>query len=1132
MTEENSQPEFFRMQTTESNKRKKPMHTGKEALRNAKKTMGLKRIATGASTLSAEDPIFADLPPLSPPPVSEKKFQKSNSIAAATTTDVVDLMDASSSEEEEDSVPLVSKFQQKLEKLKEREYCICRQLDSGEDFMIHCETCDEWYHGNCIGIEEDGPDAQADEWECLICKGGSYQLPKEKRAKSASTPTTKRSRSGKRKKRSARTVNEEPSPVSRPSIPIEKVRSNARASLENIFSVRVSGLVEEALFKLDPSVGKLYRFKARDLVANFVDGKNKELVSSVENFKVPFEELVNMSYEELAPRDVADERRRTRETLLKLKTTQKPVMQKFVLDKKSTMGRTSSAVSDASNPDLSQDSKIDKSLQRELGPDEERNIVDGDKTRADLLAGWNEEEEAKELPNLYQFGEERRALLQQSVHQDTANVDDEDDMPLFSTDQGEEEVDEEGVDDSAKRSRRRRRRRHSESPSATRSARKRLSIIDARAHGGSRTPPPEDVFGLDSPPLSPSVEQYVREKSLARSRGFSNDVVERNGGTPLPLFSQPRSPTPTPCPTPANVTHSTRNHYAEVLWQTHMTDGEKVWPSFRLRATQLSGTPIAGVPWASETIPRGRIDPKSVRKYIDEILTCSSSRTVLLLGIEPSDVEGRTQFDTFIRYLKSKKRCSYIRNKKPLAYELYLCPHLDDSALSPDWISRNFGTDVSSLQSFGLIIVHKKDLTPFAYTPPSVTALVNSLNNVTATTSSHPHSSSSFANDSGFGQSQYSPPTVRSDKEMDGSWGIPPVRNGDISHAHSHYGEMPPLEEPPRGPYSREPYNDADPRSPVGNNNYDSHNRPDGDRRIPNEPQIRIELPSTFSGVDPRTAYTAADPRSASAHPESGHLHQQTDGLRVAVPMNSHVENISNVTSVDQPSPHSNDQPPAANNQDPNGNMNALLASALHSLFSTSGLLPQNSPIQNGGAATQSPTLHSPNQSFDPRDPRARGSAVSSSHDAAVSPPYHHISTHADSRGHRAHSPPAAEPRPHVREERPAPKPAKSGAFIHPSRLQVVDEHVRESVNPPRSHYDHEHKRDREPSYDRSSRGDGRFDHRYHSNSHSRIQPRHRGSPPRYEPPSRGDSNQRGYGHRRGSPRRGGSRREVDRRRW
>jgi len=42
-------------------------------------------------------------------------------------------------------------------------YCICRRPYEG--FMIGCDTCDEWYHGSCIGITE----AQGEKIEKFVC---------------------------------------------------------------------------------------------------------------------------------------------------------------------------------------------------------------------------------------------------------------------------------------------------------------------------------------------------------------------------------------------------------------------------------------------------------------------------------------------------------------------------------------------------------------------------------------------------------------------------------------------------------------------------------------------------------------------------------------------------------------------------------------------------------------------------------------------------------------------------------------------------------------------------------------------------------------------------------------------------
>ena len=34
-------------------------------------------------------------------------------------------------------------------------YCICRRPDDGMHFMIECDTCNEWFHGFCVGLTEE-----------------------------------------------------------------------------------------------------------------------------------------------------------------------------------------------------------------------------------------------------------------------------------------------------------------------------------------------------------------------------------------------------------------------------------------------------------------------------------------------------------------------------------------------------------------------------------------------------------------------------------------------------------------------------------------------------------------------------------------------------------------------------------------------------------------------------------------------------------------------------------------------------------------------------------------------------------------------------------------------------------------
>jgi len=51
---------------------------------------------------------------------------------------------------------------------KEKLYCLCRKPDMGE-FMIQCEKCEEWYHGNCVHVTPDVAETISS-YICPICK--------------------------------------------------------------------------------------------------------------------------------------------------------------------------------------------------------------------------------------------------------------------------------------------------------------------------------------------------------------------------------------------------------------------------------------------------------------------------------------------------------------------------------------------------------------------------------------------------------------------------------------------------------------------------------------------------------------------------------------------------------------------------------------------------------------------------------------------------------------------------------------------------------------------------------------------------------------------------------------------------
>ena len=54
-------------------------------------------------------------------------------------------------------------------------YCICRKPYDIPRFMIACDRCDQWFHGECIGISEKEGEF-IDLYFCDDCSIGNYLL--------------------------------------------------------------------------------------------------------------------------------------------------------------------------------------------------------------------------------------------------------------------------------------------------------------------------------------------------------------------------------------------------------------------------------------------------------------------------------------------------------------------------------------------------------------------------------------------------------------------------------------------------------------------------------------------------------------------------------------------------------------------------------------------------------------------------------------------------------------------------------------------------------------------------------------------------------------------------------------------
>lgn len=55
-------------------------------------------------------------------------------------------------------------------------YCICRQPGSDERAMIACDTCDDWFHADCVGVSEDSI-RLIDRFVCPLCEPSAWRSP-------------------------------------------------------------------------------------------------------------------------------------------------------------------------------------------------------------------------------------------------------------------------------------------------------------------------------------------------------------------------------------------------------------------------------------------------------------------------------------------------------------------------------------------------------------------------------------------------------------------------------------------------------------------------------------------------------------------------------------------------------------------------------------------------------------------------------------------------------------------------------------------------------------------------------------------------------------------------------------------
>ncbi|KAI5087904.1 PHD finger protein 3 isoform X1 [Silurus meridionalis] len=228
---------------------------------------------------------------------------------------------------------------------------LCNKPHSNR-FMVGCGRCDDWFHGDCIGLDlakVQQMEKDDQEFVCLKCcadeggKGNSENADTNSPADQKPAPDASvtaggirpfRKDSGERRssvdsaQKTGSSVKVKKAKISLPSLKkpsTGQIRRSVRDSLEEILLKRLkeSDLkiskekpaelargTEKELFALFQGVDSKYKNKYRSLMFNLRDTKNNVLFKRVLKGEIPPRDLVRMSAEELASKELAAWRQR------------------------------------------------------------------------------------------------------------------------------------------------------------------------------------------------------------------------------------------------------------------------------------------------------------------------------------------------------------------------------------------------------------------------------------------------------------------------------------------------------------------------------------------------------------------------------------------------------------------------------------------------------------------------------------------------------------------------------------------------------------------------------------------------------------------------------------------------------
>ncbi|XP_017268324.1 PHD finger protein 3 isoform X2 [Kryptolebias marmoratus] len=226
-------------------------------------------------------------------------------------------------------------------------------------FMVGCGRCDDWFHGDCVGLDLAKVREMEEEDQMYVCLKCCEEESKkvEPEPPTAAKPEVQEKTEDPERRQSAADVKEAahktgvqpkhdtkskaPSLASKKPVSVEAIRRSVRDSLKEILTQRlkdsdlnisveraceVAKKTERELFHLYKDTDHKYKNKYRSLMFNLKDTKNNVLFRRVVKGEISPGNLIRMSPEELASKELAAWRQReNRHTIEMIEKEQREV---------------------------------------------------------------------------------------------------------------------------------------------------------------------------------------------------------------------------------------------------------------------------------------------------------------------------------------------------------------------------------------------------------------------------------------------------------------------------------------------------------------------------------------------------------------------------------------------------------------------------------------------------------------------------------------------------------------------------------------------------------------------------------------------------------------------------------------